>query len=123
MSVATAFLVGTSLPPSEPSSTGTAPGARARATGLHRLTHPEPQSEAVVDVRGKAADDAIESVVAALDRAALAGSPRLRIVHGHGTGRLRTAVRDYLKTSPYVSATRTGERAEGGDGVTIVDLK
>ncbi|MER3423229.1 MAG: hypothetical protein C4293_08350, partial [Nitrospiraceae bacterium] len=61
--------------------------------------------------------------IATLDRAALAGSPSLRIIHGHGTGRLKTVLRDYLKASPYVSAFRAGERAEGGDGVTIVELK
>ncbi|MBM4124178.1 MAG: Smr/MutS family protein, partial [Nitrospira sp.] len=61
--------------------------------------------------------------VAALDRSALSGAPFLRIIHGHGTGRLKAALRDYLKSSPYVSAFRSGERAEGGDGVTIVELR
>ncbi|MGH7410146.1 MAG: Smr/MutS family protein, partial [Candidatus Methylomirabilis sp.] len=49
--------------------------------------------------------------------------PLLRIIHGHGTGRLKAALRDYLKDSPYVGAFRAGERPEGGDGVTIVELK
>ena len=47
----------------------------------------------------------------------------LRLIHGHGTGRLKTAIRDYLRESPYVASFRSGERAEGGDGVTIVKLK
>jgi DNA mismatch repair protein MutS2 len=121
ISVATALLAG--APGSSSESGNDKPGVPAPSSGSrHRFPSAEPEAEPLVDVRGKAADEAIEAVVAGLDRAALAGSPRIRIVHGHGTGRLRAAVRDYLKRSPYVRATRTGERAEGGDGVTIVEL-
>ena len=76
----------------------------------------------VVDVRGKAADEALDDVIAALDRATLAGAPFLRIIHGHGTGKLKASLRDYLKDSPYVAKFRAGDRSEGGDGVTIVRL-
>ena len=76
-----------------------------------------------LDVRGHAADEALDFVVAGLDRAILGGSPFVRIIHGHGTGRLRSALREYLKASPYVVAFRPGDRAEGGDGVTIVELR
>ncbi|TKB71769.1 MAG: endonuclease MutS2 [Nitrospira sp.] len=78
--------------------------------------------QTVVDVRGKAADEALDQVVAALDRATMAGTPFLRIIHGHGTGKLKASLRDYLKDSPYVAEFRVGDRAEGGDGVTIVKL-
>ena len=76
-----------------------------------------------VDVRGKAADEALDDVIAALDRATLAGAPFLRIVHGHGTGKLKALLRGYLKDSPYVAEFRAGDRAEGGDGVTIATLR
>ena len=76
-----------------------------------------------LDVRGHAADEALDVVVAGLDRAVFGGSPFVRIIHGHGTGRLRSALREYLKASPYVVAFRPGDRAEGGDGVTIVELR
>ncbi|MDZ4733870.1 MAG: endonuclease MutS2 [Nitrospirota bacterium] len=79
--------------------------------------------QTVVDVRGKAADEALDDVVAALDRATLSGAPFLRIIHGHGTGKLKTSLRDYLKDSPYVAEFRAGDRAEGGDGVTIATLR
>ena len=79
--------------------------------------------QTVVDVRGKAADEALDDVVAALDRATLGGAPFLRIIHGHGTGKLKASLRDYLKDSPYVAEFRAGDRAEGGDGVTIVTLR
>jgi len=79
--------------------------------------------QTVVDVRGKAADEALDGVIAALDHATLAGVPFLRIIHGHGTGKLKATLRDYLKDSPYVANTRPGDRAEGGDGVTIATLR
>ncbi len=78
--------------------------------------------QTVVDVRGQAADEALDHVIAALDRATLDGAPFLRIIHGHGTGKLKASLRAYLKDSPYVAATRPGDRAEGGDGVTIVSV-
>ncbi len=83
----------------------------------------EAEGQTVVDVRGQVADEAVDHVVAALDRAALSGAPFLRIIHGHGTGRLKTVLREYLRDSPYVEAFRPGDRAEGGDGVTIATLR
>ena len=77
----------------------------------------------VVDVRGQAADDALDQVVAALDRAALAGERFVRVIHGHGTGRLKSTLREYLKDSPYVEEFRSGDRSEGGDGVTVAKLR
>lgn len=79
--------------------------------------------QTVVDVRGQAADEALDHVVAALDRAALDGAPYLRIIHGHGTGRLKSFLREYLKDPPYVENFRPGDRAEGGDGVTVAKLR
>ena len=79
--------------------------------------------QTIVDVRGKAADEALDDVVAALDRATMAAVPFLRIIHGHGTGKLKATLREYLKDSPYVTGTRPGDRAEGGDGVTIVTVR
>ncbi|MGQ0667779.1 MAG: Smr/MutS family protein, partial [Nitrospiraceae bacterium] len=79
--------------------------------------------QTVVDVRGQTTDDALDQVVAALDRAALEGARFLRIIHGHGTGRLKSSLREYLKDSPYVEDFRPGDRGEGGDGVTIVRIR
>ena len=120
MSVAASLLVG-SMETSEPS-TASRTGASALCRPMTLPVQPEEASTAL-DLRGMSADEAIDRTLAALDRAALAGSPNLRIIHGHGTGRLKTTLRAYLKDSPYVSSLRPGERAEGGDGVTIVTLK
>ena len=101
--------------PSSPVSMGPRRVSSGGGLGLDEQT--------VVDVRGKAADEALDDVVAALDRATLAGAPFLRIIHGHGTGKLKASLRDYLKGSPYVAEFRAGDRAEGGDGVTIATLR
>jgi DNA mismatch repair protein MutS2 len=77
----------------------------------------------VLDVRGQTAEEALDHLIARLDQGLLAAVPMLRIVHGHGTGRLKVVLRDYLKESPYVATFRPGHQSEGGDGVTIVVLK
>jgi DNA mismatch repair protein MutS2 len=57
-----------------------------------------------------------------LDRASLAGAARVTIIHGHGTGAMRDAVRAQLASHPLVKDWRPGERGEGGDGASIVTL-
>ena len=75
------------------------------------------------DLRGKTVDDGLHELEVFLDKAALTNIPAVYIIHGHGTGVLRKAVREYLQNSPYVSDFRPGEQSEGGDGVSIVELK
>ena len=52
----------------------------------------------------------------------LAKLPWARIIHGYGTGAMRSAVRDVLRGHPLVANLRSGEANEGGDGVTVVKL-
>ena len=75
-----------------------------------------------LDMRGATADEALGRLEEVLDRMALGGGGRLVVVHGHGTGRLKSVVRDYLSRSGYSVEYKPGEREEGGDGVTIVSL-
>ncbi len=76
-----------------------------------------------IDLRGHLTDGALERLAAKLDQAVLHDVGPIRIIHGHGTGKLKIAIRRYLAQSPYVASFRPGTRAEGGDGVTVVDLK
>lgn len=75
-----------------------------------------------IDLRGFRIDEAIADLEVFLDKASMVGLSPIEIVHGHGTGQLRIAIRDYLSDSPYVAKFRQGEDNEGGNGVTIVDI-
>lgn len=76
-----------------------------------------------LDLRGERFDNALLKVEKYLDDAVLASYPRVSIIHGKGTGALRTGVKELLKNHRSVKNTRFGEASEGGTGVTIVELK
>jgi DNA mismatch repair protein MutS2 len=71
---------------------------------------------------GQRVDDALPVVEKAINDALLSGKAALRLVHGHGTGRLAAAVRDFLKTHPGIASYRWGDAEEGGQAVTIARL-
>ncbi|WP_096153068.1 MULTISPECIES: endonuclease MutS2 [Bacillus] len=76
-----------------------------------------------LDLRGERFEDALMRVEKYIDDALLAGYPRVSIIHGKGTGALRTGVQNYLKNHRSVKNFKYGEASEGGLGVTIVELK
>lgn len=76
-----------------------------------------------VDVRGEDSIEAVMSVDRAIDSALLSGIHQLTIIHGKGTGVLRTAVQQHLRRHPSVRTYRLGVFGEGESGVTIVELK
>lgn len=75
-----------------------------------------------LDLRGQRVEEALPRLEKHLDDAFLAAMPLVRIVHGKGTGALRQAVRQQLSDHPLVKSHRSGERGEGGSGVTIAYL-
>lgn len=75
-----------------------------------------------LDLRGFRCEEALDEIEAYLDKASLVNLSPVYIIHGHGTGALKQVIRDYLMHSPYVAKFRPGENAEGGDGVSVVDL-
>lgn len=79
-------------------------------------------SDNTCDLRGLRADDAVSLAVTFLDRSLNESRRVCFLVHGHGTGALKEAVRRELKASPYVRFFRSGGPGEGGDGVTIAWL-
>ncbi|MGE5752895.1 MAG: endonuclease MutS2 [Deltaproteobacteria bacterium] len=78
--------------------------------------------ENTLDLRGSYVDDALPEVDAFLDRLSLAQAPHAFLIHGHGTGALKAAVRSHLRGSPYAKRFFPAPREQGGDGVTIVLL-
>jgi DNA mismatch repair protein MutS2 len=67
-------------------------------------------------------EDGLAELEKYLDQAFLARMPWVRIIHGKGTGKLRTAVRKALTKNPHVISWEEGKDGEGGDGVTVAKL-
>jgi len=76
-----------------------------------------------INLLGKTVDDALAQLDKYLDDAYLSRLPSVRIVHGKGTGALRSAVQAHLRRTSYVKSFRNGEIGEGDAGVTIVEFK
>jgi len=99
-----------SVTPGEGPSTARRPGGSVRAVPT------------TLDLRGARVDEALELLDRYLDDASVAGAGQITVVHGHGSGALRDAVRATLSGHPLVESWRPGERGEGGDGATIVKV-
>ena len=76
-----------------------------------------------INLLGKTVDEALAELDKYLDDAYLSRLPLVRIVHGKGTGALRSAVQSHLRKTSYVKSFRNGELGEGDAGVTIVEFK
>jgi DNA mismatch repair protein MutS2 len=76
-----------------------------------------------INLIGRRVDEATEELEKYLDRAFLAGLPRVRIIHGHGAGILRRGVREFLKGHPHVATITEAPQNEGGQGATLVELR
>ena len=76
-----------------------------------------------IDLRGMMTDEAVAALENFLDTAMMGKLESVTIIHGKGTGAVRSAVRTYLKRSRYVKTFRPGRYGEGEDGVTVVELK
>lgn len=76
-----------------------------------------------VDLRGLDGEEACYNADKYLDEAYVAGLQEVSLIHGKGTGILRKAINDMLRSHPHVKSYRIGEYGEGGTGVTVVQLK
>jgi DNA mismatch repair protein MutS2 len=85
---------------------------------------PQPQRmiPSSLDLRGARVEEALEMLESYLDQATVAGVTRVTVIHGHGSGALRDALRTQLGAHPLIKKWRPGDRGEGGDGATIVEL-
>jgi DNA mismatch repair protein MutS2 len=109
------------FPTASPATEGKAPRIPRRGEESAPALYPQ-TPENTLDLRGKYVDDALPDVDAFLDRLSLSQAPHAFLIHGHGTGALKTAVRRHLKGSPYLKRSFPAPREQGGDGVTIVLL-
>ncbi len=77
-----------------------------------------------IDLRGFDADDAMSKTWQFIDNAIFRGEASVMLIHGHGTDKLKTTIRRALQHDcPYSISFRTGTESEGGDGVTVVNLR
>jgi DNA mismatch repair protein MutS2 len=100
------------------------PVRAARARGISISLESETQSvPSEINVIGRTVDEATREVEKFVDRAFLAGLPRVRVVHGSGMGILRKALRQYLQSHPHVESIAEPPQNEGGAGATVVELR
>ncbi|HTW30622.1 MAG TPA: endonuclease MutS2 [Candidatus Sulfotelmatobacter sp.] len=99
------------------------PVKAARARGISVSLESEGANvPSEINVIGQNVDDASRDVQKFVDRAFLAGLPRVRVVHGSGMGILRKALRQMLQQHPHVSSVAEAPQNEGGGGATLVEL-
>lgn len=92
-----------------------------RITGIKSKVERDARYE--FDMRGMTVDEGIMELDRYIDGAVLAGIPSVTIIHGKGTGALRTAVHSFLKTNKHIITYRLGVFGEGEAGVTIAEIK
>jgi DNA mismatch repair protein MutS2 len=104
----------------------TTPVEAARSRGITvKLENESSQlnTPSEINVIGRTVDEATAEVEKFVDRAFLAGLPRVRVVHGSGMGILRKALRQYLQKHPHVESVTEPPLNEGGGGATVVELR
>ncbi len=112
------------------SATASVKGRKARSGAVRAGSEPGPALDSAwrspaltLDLRGERVDDALEKLDAFLDQQMAASQPFAFVLHGHGTGALKAAVRQALRSSPYVSQFAPGNRSQGGDGITVAQIQ
>ncbi|HEU5400062.1 MAG TPA: endonuclease MutS2 [Terriglobales bacterium] len=96
--------------------------ARAKGVSVSLQTE-DANVPSEINVIGHTVDDATREVEKFVDRAFLAGLPRIRVVHGSGMGILRKALRQFLQKHPHVESIAEPPQNEGGGGATVAELK
>jgi len=99
--------------------------AARKQKGVHVSVSSESTDDLRMEINliGRTVDEATEELEKYLDRAFLAGLPRVRVIHGHGAGILRRGVREFLKAHPHVAGIEEAPQNEGGMGATLVELR
>jgi DNA mismatch repair protein MutS2 len=99
------------------------PAAAAPAAEMQTPPVARPSPGLELDLRGMTVEECLIELDRYIDSALLSGLPWVRIIHGKGSGKLRSAVRDALRKHPQVAAAESGAETEGGDGVTVARLE
>jgi DNA mismatch repair protein MutS2 len=118
MKVALDEIVGIEKSPASAVAPGFSPSASLRqAQGRNSAVSNE------INVIGSTVEEATDRVDKFLDDAALAHLPRVRIIHGHGTGALRKGLAQFLSSHPLVQSQSFESEERGGKAITVVELR
>lgn len=99
------------------------PPAEARAAAPKRDLDEAAEVPPEINLIGMRVEPALEELDSYIDRALLASRKQVRVIHGHGSGRLRQAVRDHLRGHRGIAEIRSGAPNEGGNGATVVTFR
>jgi DNA mismatch repair protein MutS2 len=121
MKVAADEITGVEAAPSGASNSGASAAGRQNVTLTARAGEGAVPDE--INVIGLTVEQASERVDKFLDEAALANKPRVRVIHGHGTGALRKGLAEFLKTHPLVAGQSFEAEERGGRAITVVELR
>ena len=113
----------TDLAPVEPDETAGRRLAWTLPPGVKLQRGDRRETSMEINLIGATVDEALDRLDKFLDDAYLAGHTQVRIVHGHGTGRLRAAVQRMLKEHPHVEAWSAADQRSGGTGATVATLR
>ena len=97
--------------------------AAPKASGKVRVRAAIQDVESEINLIGRASDDVNSEIYRFVEEALVAGRRFIRIVHGHGTGKLKAAVREALRGHPGISRVEDAPQAQGGAGATVVTLR
>ena len=115
------------LEPAGPAPVKTDGRGKARRADSPPTSHDSPSHlsgpTAEINVIGSRLDEALDAVEKALDQALLSGAGTLRVIHGHGTGRLRDGLREHFRKHGSVQSLKAADAREGGNGATILELR
>ena len=101
----------------------TPPPAESRAAAPKRDLDEAAEVPPELNLIGMRVEPALEELDSYIDRALLASRKQVRVIHGHGSGRLRQAVRDHLRGHRGIAEIRSGAPNEGGNGATVVTFR
>jgi DNA mismatch repair protein MutS2 len=101
----------------------TAAGAVPRTSGVTVYSHSRESPADEINVIGMTVEEATDRLDKFLDDAALGHKPRVRIIHGHGTGALRKGIGAFLDAHPLVEKHSFESEEHGGKAITVVELQ
>lgn len=98
-------------------------GAQSPRRGSVRFRGDAEDIQSEINLIGRASDDVDTEIHRFVESSIAAGQKFIRVVHGHGTGKLKAAVREALKGHPGIAKVEDAPQSQGGAGATVITLR